>query len=61
LTIEWGANASPRLFRTFDASQPSSNDKTLLVLDKLRSPDAAVHVSYGASVLAVICITILCI
>jgi hypothetical protein len=37
-SFEGGASISSIRFRAFDASQPSSNDETLLVLDKPRSP-----------------------
>jgi hypothetical protein len=57
LIIERGASVSPRRFRVLDASKPSSNDKTVPVLDKVCSLRAAARLSYGTGDLSVIRIT----
>jgi hypothetical protein len=53
-SIECAASLSSGRFRAFDACQPSSKDKTLLMSDKLSSPRAAARLSHGTRDLSVI-------
>jgi len=53
-SFERATSVSSGRFRAFDACQPSSNDKTLLVSDKLSSPRADAGLSHGTRVLSVI-------